>query len=33
MQVDYWRYIRTMKEARNPGSPLKRVPVLGRLVP
>ncbi len=31
MQVDYWRYIRTMKGARSSGSPLARVPLLNRL--
>lgn len=29
MQVDYWRYIRTMKQARNPGGWRTKVPVLG----
>jgi hypothetical protein len=29
MQVDYWRYIRTMKQARQPGGWRDRIPVLG----
>lgn len=28
MQVDYWRYIRTMKNARHPGGLLSRIPGL-----
>jgi hypothetical protein len=31
MQVDYWRYIRLMKDARHPGGPLKNVPLVNRL--
>ena len=31
MQVDYWRYIRTRKHARQPGGPLARVPLANRL--
>ena len=29
MQVDYWRYIRTMKEARGKGLRLPRLPFVG----
>jgi hypothetical protein len=29
MQVDYWRYIRTMKQARQPSGWRDRIPVLG----
>ena len=31
MQVDYWRYIRTMKHARQPGGRLARVPLVNRI--
>jgi hypothetical protein len=30
MQVDYWRYIRTMKQARRPGGWRTRIPLLGK---